>query len=234
MTRATTRSPDFFDGKEPRYYDVVACLFVAVYLISQVASVKLISVGPFQAPGAIILFPFAYIFGDVLTEVYGYARTRRIIWLGFASAILMAGTFLAIQHLAPAPNWTFQREYELILGFVPRIVLGSIFAYWAGEFINSYVLAKMKLLTKGRFLWTRTIGSTVIGQAVDSVVFAGVAFYGVVPLTVLANIAGSIYLLKVLYEVLATPLTYAVVGFLKRAEGIDVFDRRTDFSPFRF
>lgn len=216
----------------PKYFDVVSCMFVAVYLISQVASTKLFAVGPFAFPGAIVIFPLAYIFGDILTEVYGFARTRKIIWVGFISAVLMSVVFMVVQYLPPAPSWQFQESYEHILGFVPRVVIGSIAAFWAGEFVNSYVLAKMKVLTNGRMLWTRTIGSTVVGQAIDSIVFAIIAFAGTVPTGVLITIVGSLYLFKVLYEIIATPLTYFVVNSLKRAEGIDVFDRDTNFSPF--
>ncbi len=219
--------------QEPKYFDIVAALFVAVYLISQISSAKLFALGPFAFPGAIVIFPIAYIFGDILTEVYGYARSRRIIWTGFFAAVLMTLVLLIVQYLPPAPGWQNQRDYERILGVVPRVVIGSIAAFWVGEFANSFVLAKMKVWTGGRMLWARTIGSTVIGQAIDSIVFAAIAFAGTVPLNLLITITGSIYLFKVLYEVVATPLTYAVVGYLKRAEGIDVFDRETNFSPFR-
>jgi hypothetical protein len=217
-----------------KYFDIIAALFVAVYLISQIASAKLFALGPFAFPGAIVIFPIAYIFGDILTEVYGYARSRRIIWISFIAAVLMSLTLLIVQYLPPAPGWHNQIAYEQVLGFVPRVVLGSIIAFWAGEFANAYVMAKMKIWTRGKRLWVRTIGSTVIGQAVDSIVFVTVAFVGKVNLLLLLNIAGSLYLFKVLYEVVATPLTYAVVSFLKRAEAIDVFDYETNFSPFRF
>lgn len=218
----------------PRYFDIVACIFVAVYLISQVSSAKLFSLGPFVFPGAIVIFPVAYIFGDILTEVYGYARTRRVIWLGFIAAALLAIVLAIVQFLPPAPNWTFQQSYEQILGIVPRVVLGSLLAYWAGEFANSFVLAKMKILTQGRMLWSRTIGSTVIGQLVDSIVFGIVAFAGLIPWSVILTLVGSIYIFKVLYEIVATPLTYLIVNRLKRAESIDVYDRQTNFTPFRF
>lgn len=218
----------------PKYFDIVACVFVAVYIISQVSSAKLFSLGPFVFPGAIVIFPFAYIFGDVLTEVYGYARTRRVIWIGFITAALLAVVLAIVQILPSAPSWTFQTEYEAILGVVPRVVLGSLLAYWAGEFVNSFVLAKMKIWTGGRMLWSRTIGSTVVGQLVDSAVFGVVAFAGVIPWSVIVTLVGSIYLFKVLYEVVVTPLTYVIVNWLKKAEGIDVFDKNTDFTPFKF
>lgn len=230
----TTDGGKLAEGNFPKYFDLVACLFVAVYIISQVSSAKLFSLGPFVFPGAIVIFPFAYIFGDILTEVYGYSRTRRVIWLGFITAALLAVVLAIVQYLPPAPNWNFQQGYEQILGVVPRIVLGSLLAYWAGEFVNSYVLAKMKLWTEGRMLWSRTIGSTVVGQLVDSIVFGTVAFAGSVPWPVIFSLVGSIYLFKVFYEALATPLTYLIVNYLKRAEGIDVYDRHTNFTPFRF
>jgi len=217
----------------PRYFDIVAGLFVGIYLISQISSAKLVSLGPFVFPGAIVIFPVSYIFGDILTEVYGYARTRRVIWVGFVSAALLAIVLLVVQYLPPAPNWTLQTEFESLLGIVPRVIAGSLMAYWAGEFVNSYVMAKAKVWTGGRMLWTRTIGSTLVGQLVDSVVFGVVAFAGIVPWSVILTLAGSIYLFKVLYEILFTPVTYFVVGRLKKAEGVDVFDRSTDFNPFK-
>jgi uncharacterized integral membrane protein (TIGR00697 family) len=221
-------------AKAPKYFDLVAVSFVSVYLISQVSSTKLFAFGRFQFPGAIIIFPIAYIFGDILTEVYGYARTRRVIWMGFFSATLMALVLFIVQYLPPAPGWLLQNAYESILGIVPRVVLGSILGYWAGEFTNSFVLAKMKIWTKGRYLWTRTIGSTLFGQAVDSIIFISIAFTGVVPLKLVLTVSVSLWLFKVLYEVIATPVTYAIVRFLKRAEGIDVYDHKTNFSPFRY
>jgi uncharacterized integral membrane protein (TIGR00697 family) len=217
----------------PKRFDLICSLFVAVYLISQVSSSKLFAIGPFQFPGGIIVFPLAYIFGDILTEVYGYAKARRAIWLGFFAALLMSAVLLIVQHLPSAPFWGNQQAYESILGFVPRITVASIAAYWMGEFANSYVLARMKILTRGRWLWTRTIGSTVVGQAVDSGVFGTVALAGVVPTRSVLTIIVSIYLFKVAYEVVATPLTYIAVDHLKRIEGIDVYDYNSKFSPFR-
>jgi queuosine precursor transporter len=221
-------------AREAKHFDLVCALFVSAYLISQVSSSKIFALGHFQFPGGIIIFPVAYIFGDILTEVYGFARARRTIWIGFFAAVLMSAILLIIQYLPPAPSWNNQRAYESVLGFVPRITVASIAAYWAGELANSYVLARMKVLTRGRWLWTRTVGSTVIGQAIDSCVFGGVAFYRMLPLRAVITIIASIYIFKVFYEVLATPLTYVVVGYLKRTEGIDVYDDTTNFSPFRF
>jgi queuosine precursor transporter len=207
--------------------------FIAVYLISQVSSAKLLALGRLSLPGAAVVFPLSYIFGDILTEVYGYAMTRRVIWVGFGAAVLMALVLWIVQVLPSAPGWSNQGAYEAILGVVPRMVAGSIFAYWAGEFTNSYVMAKMKVLTQGRHLWSRTIGSTVVGQAVDSGVFVSIAFSGRLPWPELLHVATSLYFFKVTYEVVATPLTYFAVSWLKKAEGLDVFDRGTNFSPFR-
>jgi uncharacterized integral membrane protein (TIGR00697 family) len=232
MTTNINRSSSTPIGWRPKNYDIVASLFVAIYLISQISSSKLFAIGPFTFPGAIVIFPLSYIFGDILTEVYGYARTRRVIWVGFASAVLLSVVLFVVQLLPPAPGWPHQAAYLAILGVVPRVVIGSILAYWVGEFANSYVLAKLKLWSNGKHLWMRTIGSTVVGQALDSVVFATIAFGGTVPLPILLRIVGSIYLFKVLYEAVATPLTYLVVNRLKRAEGLDFFDRETNFMPF--
>lgn len=215
-----------------KYYDIIACLFVAVLIISNIASAKVARFGPFDFDGGTILFPIAYIFDDILTEVYGYAASRKIIWLGFISLIFMSATLAAVQFLPPARDWANQAAYETILGFVPRIVLASICAYWLGEFLNSYVLAKMKIFTAGKYLWTRTIGSTVAGEAVDTLVFSVIAFWRVLPPSALLNLMGTIYVFKVLYEVAATPLTYFVINFMKKSEQADVYDRQTDFSPF--
>jgi uncharacterized integral membrane protein (TIGR00697 family) len=215
-----------------KYYDIIAGLFVAVLIISNIASAKVASVAGFNFDGGTILFPISYIFGDILTEVYGYKKSRRIIWLGFACLVMMALTLAAVQYLPAAKDWPNQGAYEAVLGFVPRLVLASLIAYWAGEFTNSYVLAKMKIRTSGRHLWSRTIGSTVVGEGVDSLVFSLVAFYGTMPLPALLNLMGTIYVFKVLFEALATPITYKVINFLKRREGVDVYDRDTKFNPF--
>jgi uncharacterized integral membrane protein (TIGR00697 family) len=215
-----------------KYYDIIAGLFVAVLIISNIASAKVASVAGFNFDGGTILFPISYIFGDILTEVYGYKKSRRIIWLGFACLVMMALTLAVVQYLPAAKDWPNQGAYEAVLGFVPRLVLASLIAYWAGEFTNSYVLAKMKIRTSGRHLWSRTIGSTVVGEGVDSLVFSLVAFYGTMPLPALLNLMGTIYVFKVLFEALATPITYKVINFLKRREGVDVYDRDTKFNPF--
>ena len=218
--------------KNYRYFDLIMAFFVAVLLISNVASSKILDLGPFTFDGGTILFPLSYIFGDILTEVYGYRQSRRVIWAGFGSAALMAVVFALVGALPPAAGWENQAAYDAILGWTPRIVLGSLLGYWAGEFSNSFVLAKMKVLTSGRWLWTRTIGSTLAGEAVDTAIFATVAFLGVLPSDLLTVLIVSNYVFKVGVEALATPVTYAVVTFLKRSEQEDYYDRQTNFNPF--
>jgi queuosine precursor transporter len=215
-----------------RYFAVIAATFVATLLISNIAAQKLIPMGPFVFTGGILLFPVTYIFGDILTEVYGYARTRQIIWAGFGANVLMASFLGLVVALPPAPGWPLQEAFASALGLVPRIVAASIIAYWIGEFANSFVLAKLKVRTEGKHLWARTISSTLVGQALDTVVFVFAAFGGVLPNSLLVRTTWSGYLFKVFYEVVATPLTYFIVGRLKRAEGVDVYDRKTRFTPF--
>jgi uncharacterized integral membrane protein (TIGR00697 family) len=225
---------DKFQGREPKYYDIFTGLFVAVLLVSEITSTKIVQFGIIQTAGAAVLFPVSYIFSDILTEVYGYARARRVVWIGFAAVIIQALVLLLVQRLPSAPSWHSQAAYDAVLGFVPRISAASVIAYWMGGFANDLVMAKMKLLTKGKYLWTRTIGSTVVGQAVDTFLFLGIAFYGILPNSVILQIIFSFYLFKCTYEVLVTPLTYFVVNKLKKSEGLDVFDYHTDFNPFRF
>ena len=213
--------------------DVITGLFVAVLLISNIASSKIVVLGPLDFDGGTLLFPASYIFGDVLTEVYGYARSRRVIWTGFFSLALMTATLAVVGALPPARGWTGQEAYEAILGQTPRIVLASFVAYFAGEFTNSYVLARMKVWTSGQRLWTRTIGSTLAGQAVDTGIFCAVAFLGVLPGDLLVRVVVSNYVFKCGVEAAFTPLTYRAVAFLKRREGLDHYDRDTDFNPFR-
>ena len=219
-----------------RYFDFVMAAFVAILLLSNViGAAKLASLWGYTFGAGILFFPLGYVIGDVLTEVYGYARARRCIWAGFAALIFMAFMSWVVVSLPPAQGWTNQPAYDAVFGQVPRIVFASVVAFWAGEFVNSIVLAKLKVLTQGRYLWTRTISSTVFGQGVDSLLFYPLAFWGAsgwtheAVLTVMVTNWG----LKVLWEVVLTPVTYAVVGFLKRAEGVDVFDESTDFTPFR-
>ena len=215
-----------------RYYDILVHIFVVVLLISNLVGPKICAIGPFRISGAQLLFPITYIFGDVFTEVYGYSGSRRAIWIGFFASGLMALMGFITVHIPPAPEWPNQHAFELVFNFVPRMVAASLVAFWCGEFANSYTLAKMKLLTKGRWLWTRTVGSTVVGQAVDTTIVMFLAFGGSESTMLILRLIISGYLGKVVYEVVATPLTYAVVNFLKRSEGVDVYDTQTDFSPF--
>lgn len=214
-----------------RYLDAITALFVTVLIVSNITSTKILNLGPFTFDGGTILFPLAYIFGDVLTEVYGYKASRRVIWTGFACLALTALTLAIVGALPPAPDWPLQESFVAILGQTPRIVLGSLVAYWAGEFTNSFILAKLKVRTRGRWLWSRTIGSTLIGQLVDTGVFLLIAFWGVLPNELLWTIFISNYVFKVGVEVLFTPITYQVVNFLKRAEREDVYDWDTNFNP---
>ncbi len=219
-----------------RYLDLLTALFATVLLVSNVASTKLVVLGPFTFDGGTLLFPLAYIFGDVLTEVYGYKRSRRVIWTGFFLLFLATLTFSLVNAL-PSPtdpdSQAFAQAFSTLFGLTPRIVLGSLLAYFVGEFANAYVLAKLKIATQGRFLALRTIGSTLVGQLLDTGVFLLVAFLGVWPKELLWTVFLSNYVFKVGVEALMTPFTYAVVGFLKRQEKEDYYDYQTDFNPFR-
>lgn len=215
-----------------RYLDALITLFVTVLLISNIIATKFFAIGPLRVSTAQMLFPITYIFGDIFTEVYGYGASRRAIWYGFfASFILVALSYLAV-IVPPAPEYTDQQAFATIFKPVGRIVVASLLAYWCGEFANSFTLAKLKLLTKGKYLWTRTIGSTVVGQAVDTTVVMFAAFYGMRSTHVIIELIISGYVIKVVYETLMTPLTYVVVNFLKRTEAVDYFDYETNFSPF--
>ena len=221
--------------RDYKYYDLVMAAFVTVLLCSGIIGVQKRSVVFGQQFGtAILFFPLSYIFGDVLTEVYGYARSRRVIWAGFGALIFAAFMSWVIVKIPPAPDWPHQKSYEIIFGSTPRIVFASLFAFWAGEFANSFVLAKMKILTKGRYLWTRTIGSTVAGEIVDSILFYPLAFLGADgwPIERVIQVTLFNYTAKVLVEIVATPLTYRIVNFLKRVEKEDYYDRGTRFNPF--
>jgi uncharacterized integral membrane protein (TIGR00697 family) len=226
-------------GAHFRYFDLVMAAFVTILLLSnvigagKVATVNLPGIGAWPFGAGILFFPISYVIGDVLTEVYGYARARRCIWAGTGALLFMALMSWVVVALPPADTWHGQPAYEAVFGQVPRIVLASIAAFWAGEFVNSLVLAKMKLATGGRHLWTRTIGSTIAGQAVDSLIFYPLAFWGVWDPDTLLTVLLTQWALKVGWEAALTPVTYAAVGFLKRREGIDVYDRGTDFTPFR-
>lgn len=228
-------------GGHFRYFDFVMAAFVTILLLSNVigagkrAVIDLPWIGPWPFGAGILFFPVSYVLGDVLTEVYGYARARRCIWAGFGAMLFMVFMSWVVVKLPPDVGWTGQAAYESVFGQVPRIVAASICAFWAGEFANSFVLAKMKIWTEGKHLWTRTIGSTVVGQGVDSLIFYPLAFIGAPdwPIQAMLMVMLSQFVLKVSWEVLLTPFTYAVVGFLKRREGVDVFDRHTNFTPFR-
>ncbi|MBI5302358.1 MAG: queuosine precursor transporter [Chloroflexi bacterium] len=215
-----------------RYLNLVTGVFVTCLIISNIIVAKLVGIGDVVMSAAIIIFPVSYIFGDILTEVYGYARSRQIIWIGFACNALAV---VAIQIGAALPSadfWTGQAAYEQMLGTTPRFLIASLIAYLVGEFMNSFVLAKMKIVTRGRWLWSRTIGSTLIGEAFDTVIFTLIAFTGALEPGAMVNITVTEWTLKCLYEFVATPVTYQVVNFLKRAEREDYYDYYTDFNPF--
>lgn len=216
-----------------KYFDILVSAFVAVLLVSNIVAPKFIALGPFRFSGAQLLFPLTYIFGDIFTEVYGYAGSRRAIWNGFFANALMAGVAMLIVALPASPEWPHQQAYETVLGFLPRLVIASLIAYWVGEFANSFVMARMKVVTNGKHLWMRTIGSTAVGQLVDSVLVMTIAFAGVMATSDILNAIVSGYIAKVLYEAAMTPVTYVVVNWLKRKEGVDIIDSHTDFNPFR-
>jgi queuosine precursor transporter len=224
-----------------RYFDLLMVGFVVVLVCSNLIGPAKIAVldlpvwGAFAFGAAAIFFPISYVFGDILTEVYGYAEARKVIWVGFAALLFASAMAAIVVALPPAPFWPHQGAYEVAFGNTWRIVAASSIAYFCGEFVNAYVLAKMKVWTGGRALWTRTIGSTICGEAVDSAIFYPLAFYGtgIIPNAALPAVMLAQFGLKTLVEVVFTPVTYAVVGHLKRAEGIDPFDRDTDFNPFK-
>lgn len=216
-----------------KYYDLVMALFVTILLCSNViGAAKVCTVWGFTFGAGVLFFPISYIFNDVLTEVYGYARARKVVWAGFGAIIFASFMSWVVVTLPPAEGWNDQRAYETVFGQTPRIVFASLTAFFVGEFANSYVLAKMKIFTSGRHLWARTIGSTIVGEGVDSLVFYPVAFYGVWGNKLVLTVMVSNYIVKVLWEAIVTPVTYKVVGFLKRAEQEDYYDFDTDFTPF--
>ncbi|MGD9611375.1 MAG: queuosine precursor transporter [Kiritimatiellia bacterium] len=219
-----------------RWLAPITATFCAVLVISNVSAIKPLSIPglPFVLmDGGNLLFPISYIFGDVLVEVYGYAQSRRIIWLGFILNIFAAAAFSLVALLPPAPGWEMQDAFASILLQTPRVVLGSVVAFWCGSFLNAWVMARMKVWTSGRHLWLRTIGSTIAGEGVDSLLFTAIAFGGVWPLALVGQVIFWNFVLKTGYEILATPLTYFIVHRLKRAERSDPFDVQTRFSPFR-
>ena len=216
-----------------RYFEYMMAAFVAILLLSNlIGASKLASVHGYTFGAGIMFFPISYVLGDVLTEVYGYANARRCVWAGFSALLFMAFMSYVVVALPPAAGWDGQAAYESVFGSTWRIVAASVIAFWAGEFVNSFVLAKMKILTGGSKLWTRTIGSTVFGQAVDSAIFYPIAFLGIWPNSRVLSVLIINWLLKVVWEIVLTPVTYAVVGWLKAREGVEVFDTGTDFSPF--
>jgi uncharacterized integral membrane protein (TIGR00697 family) len=219
---------------EPGYsvwFVLIVAVFVTCLIIANIIAVKLIVVFGRVLPAGVVIFPVSYIVGDVLTEVYGYRRARRVIWLGFLCNLLAVAAIWTAQELPAASFWDGQAAYERILGYTPRLLVASFAAYLVGEFANSFVLARMKIATRGRWLWTRTISSTVVGQGLDSLVFITLAFGGTIPAADLREAVLTQWVAKSLYEAAATPLTYAVVTFLKRREGLDVYDHRTRFNP---
>jgi len=225
---ATDTAPAAF-----RFYDFVMAAFVAILLLSNIiGAAKLSTVAGFTFGAGILFFPVSYVIGDVLTEVYGFARARRVIWTGFAALVFMAFMSFVVVAMPPAESWDGQAAYEQVFGSTWRIVLASITAFWAGEFVNSFILAKMKVWTMGRALWSRTIGSTVFGQGIDSLIFYPIAFLGIWTTQDVITVIITNWLLKVVWEAVLTPVTYVVVGWLKRAERVDLFDIETDFSPF--
>jgi hypothetical protein len=211
----------------------VTALFVTCLLTANVIATKLVAFGGLVLPAGIVIFPLSYVIGDVLTEVWGYAAARRVIWLGFACNAVMVAAIWVGGQLPPAPFWAGQAAYAEILGATPRILLASFVAYLAGEFTNSIVLAKLKVATGGRWLWVRTIGSTIAGEGLDSLLFVTLAFAGTIPAAALLGVVGAQWAVKVAYETAATPLTYGVVGWLKSRERLDTFDYETDFNPIR-
>jgi uncharacterized integral membrane protein (TIGR00697 family) len=216
-----------------RYYDLVMAAFVTVLLCANlIGASKVAHLWGVTFGAGVLFFPISYVFGDVLTEVYGYARARKVVWAGFGAEVFASFMTWAVLAFPPAPGWANQAAFETVFGSTPRIVLASLIAYFCGEFTNSFVLAKMKLLTNGRFLWMRTIGSTIAGEAVDSLIFYPLAFAGIWPRELVLRVMVSNYLLKCGWEAVMTPVTYRVVNALKRAEHEDYYDRDTNFTPF--
>jgi uncharacterized integral membrane protein (TIGR00697 family) len=214
-----------------RWFLMITAVFITCLITANIMAVKLIAIGGLVLPAAIIIFPISYIIGDILTEVYGYGAARRVIWLGFLCNMFAVLAIWGGQQLPAAGFWDAQAAYERILGYTPRLLMASFLAYLVGEFSNSFVLAKMKIATKGRWLWSRTIASTVIGQGLDSSLFIAIAFAGTMPTAALVKTIITQWLVKTAYEALATPVTYIVVNHVKKLEGIDVYDYNTTFNP---
>jgi len=227
------------EGRRLKYYDYCMAAFAVILICSnligagKVTTLDLPMLGAVTFGAGILFFPLSYVLGDVLTEVYGYARARRVVWVGFAASVFAAGMAAVVVAMPPAPDWQGQDALAAVMGQAPRIFAASILAFWAGEFANAFVLARMKVWTKGRMLWTRTIGSTVVGQGVDTLIFYPLAFWGIWEPSLIVTVMITNYLLKVGWEALLTPVTYKVVNTMKRHEGLDVYDVETDFTPFR-
>jgi len=216
-----------------KYLHIVAMFYVSALIISNTIAVKIISIGSLAVPAAIICFPISYIINDVLVEVYGYRKARQIIWGGFICLALMSILYIVATNLQPAPFWDKQSEFESLLGLVPRITIASFIAYLVGSFLNAWAMSKMKIASEGKQLWKRTIGSTILGEGADSIIFNLVAFLGIFSLKEVAIIALTGFLLKTAYEIIATPFTYWAVNSLKRAEGVDVYDNHISYNPFK-
>lgn len=226
-------------GRTYKYYDFCMAAFVCILLCANLigpakaTTITLPIIGPVTFLAGVLFFPISYFFGDIFTEVYGYGRDRRVVWAGFGALIFASFMAATVVALPPAAHWVDKQPAVVaIFGSTPRIIAGSISAFWCGSFVNSFVLAKLKILTKGRWLWTRTIGSTMCGEAVDSAIFYAVAFYGNIPNMELIALAITQYVLKVLWEVVSTPLTYRLVNWLKKVESEDYYDHTTNFTPF--
>lgn len=224
-----------------RYFPALTGIFVTCLIISNIIAIKPIAIGPLFLPAAIIIFPISYLLGDILTEVYGYGRTRQVIWLGFACNTLSAAAIYLSITIPPAPFWVLikfpspeksQEAYAAIFGFTGRLLMASFVAYLIGEFLNAFVMAKVKILMQGRYMWVRTILSTVTGQLADSSIFIIAAFYGTLPSAILINMILTQWLIKSMYEAVLTPITYLIVHFLKKAEHEDFYDYETNFNPF--
>jgi len=219
--------------KKFKFYDLIMAAFVTILLCSNIIGAeKVVSIAGFSFGAGILFFPISYFFNDILTEVYGYARSRKVVWAGFAAMGFASFMSWVVVSLPPAQGWIHRDAYEVVFGQTPRIVVASLVAFFSGEFVNSFTLAKMKVFTSGRFLWIRTIGSTIAGEAADSIIFYPIAFYGFWPNDLLITVMITNYVLKVSWEVIATPVTYRVVNFLKRKEHEDYYDKETNFTPF--
>lgn len=216
---------------DKKLFAVITGMFVGVLILSNILAVKMVQIGSFIFDGGTLLFPLSYIFGDVLTEVYGYKASRKVIWTGFIMLIIMALNIFIIGILPSEPSWTFQNDFNNILTPVPRIVIASIIGYFIGEYSNSVILSKMKILTKGRWLWTRTIGSTIVGEFLDSIIFVLIAFLGLYEFKILIIMAISNYVFKTIIEICFTPITYRVVNFVKKVEGVDIYDYDEKYNP---